>query len=226
MRKKFKKMKITPLRIIIFIFILVVGGRFLYNRYFMEFRGEVVKKELYVKPLEPDRKKVEDERIGKMEEDRKRAEEEEKNRKIREEMEMEKLKEKANLDIAVSGEIILCAKKNKRDVSFAQNILRQAKEAFGKGDYNLAVQLAKESRQEVEKSSRPVYVKKEVYTKYRGKKRKRRIHVVRRGDCLWFISRRYYGTGFLWPKIWQANRDQIEDPDVIEVGQRFWIPYR
>jgi nucleoid-associated protein YgaU len=28
----------------------------------------------------------------------------------------------------------------------------------------------------------------------------------------------------MWPKIWQGNRDQIKDPDVIHPGQKLKIP--
>ncbi|HUN64557.1 MAG TPA: hypothetical protein VMW43_00540 [Bacteroidota bacterium] len=37
-------------------------------------------------------------------------------------------------------------------------------------------------------------------------------------DCLWNIARKkdIYDNAWLWPKIWQANRDKIRDPDVIK----------
>jgi nucleoid-associated protein YgaU len=28
----------------------------------------------------------------------------------------------------------------------------------------------------------------------------------------------------MWPKIWQGNRDQIKDPDIIHPGQKLKIP--
>jgi nucleoid-associated protein YgaU len=45
-------------------------------------------------------------------------------------------------------------------------------------------------------------------------------------DCLWNIARkpRIYDNAFLWPKIWQGNRDQIRNPDIIHPGQRLKIP--
>lgn len=44
---------------------------------------------------------------------------------------------------------------------------------------------------------------------------------VSKGDTLWDISGQsnIYGDNFQWPLIFKANRDQIEDPDIIEVGQ-------
>ncbi len=45
-------------------------------------------------------------------------------------------------------------------------------------------------------------------------------------DCLWNISKKkkIYDNPFLWPKIWQANRDQIKDPDIIRIGEHLKIP--
>ena len=45
-------------------------------------------------------------------------------------------------------------------------------------------------------------------------------------DCLWNISKKkdIYDNPFMWPKIWQGNRDQIKDPDIISKGQRLKIP--
>lgn len=45
-------------------------------------------------------------------------------------------------------------------------------------------------------------------------------------DCLWNISKKkdIYNNAWLWPKIWQGNRDQIKDPDVISKGQKLKIP--
>jgi nucleoid-associated protein YgaU len=45
-------------------------------------------------------------------------------------------------------------------------------------------------------------------------------------DCLWNISKKkkIYDNPFMWPKIWQANRDQIKDPDIIGIGEHLKIP--
>ncbi len=49
---------------------------------------------------------------------------------------------------------------------------------------------------------------------------------ARNRDCLWNIAKKkdIYGNAWLWPKIWQGNRDQIKDPDVIHPGQKLKIP--
>jgi nucleoid-associated protein YgaU len=46
-------------------------------------------------------------------------------------------------------------------------------------------------------------------------------YVVKPGDSLWKISARKgtLGDAFRWPLIFKANRDQIQDPDLIEPKQ-------
>jgi nucleoid-associated protein YgaU len=55
-----------------------------------------------------------------------------------------------------------------------------------------------------------------------------RMHVVRyipgNTDTLVKLSFQYYGAWNLWPVIFQANRDQIKDPDIIYPGQKLVIP--
>jgi nucleoid-associated protein YgaU len=45
-------------------------------------------------------------------------------------------------------------------------------------------------------------------------------------DCLWNIAKKkdIYDNAFMWPKIWQGNRDKIRDPDIIHPGQKLRIP--
>jgi nucleoid-associated protein YgaU len=45
-------------------------------------------------------------------------------------------------------------------------------------------------------------------------------------DCLWNIAKKpdMYNNAWLWPKIWQGNRDMIRDPDVIQPGWNLKIP--
>ncbi len=50
------------------------------------------------------------------------------------------------------------------------------------------------------------------------------VYVVKRGDTLWGIAKRYYGNGRLYTKIFSANRDKIKNPNLIYPGQKFIIP--
>ncbi len=47
---------------------------------------------------------------------------------------------------------------------------------------------------------------------------------VQPGNSLWVLARGAYGDGLQYSVIFQANRDQIRDPDLIYPGQVFVIP--
>jgi len=49
-------------------------------------------------------------------------------------------------------------------------------------------------------------------------------YTVAKGDSLSRIAKRYYGDGNLWNRIYEANREQIRDPDLIYPGQVLRIP--
>ena len=49
-------------------------------------------------------------------------------------------------------------------------------------------------------------------------------HTVEKGDTLSAIAKQYYGKASAWPKIFEANRDQLDDPDRIKPGQVLRIP--
>jgi len=48
--------------------------------------------------------------------------------------------------------------------------------------------------------------------------------VVQPGNSLWRLARRLYGEGVQYTVIYEANRDQIRDPDLIYPGQVFDAP--
>lgn len=41
-------------------------------------------------------------------------------------------------------------------------------------------------------------------------------YLVVKGDCLWKISEKKYGTTYLWPAIWDANMNSIVNPDAFD----------
>lgn len=49
-------------------------------------------------------------------------------------------------------------------------------------------------------------------------------HVVEKGDTLSKIADRYYGDKMLYPKIFEANRHILSDPNKIHPGQKLLIP--
>ena len=48
--------------------------------------------------------------------------------------------------------------------------------------------------------------------------------VVESGNSLWRIARQVYGSGFEYMTIYQANKEQIRDPNLIYPGQVIEIP--
>ena len=51
-----------------------------------------------------------------------------------------------------------------------------------------------------------------------------KTHKVVRGDTLWGIARRFLGNGNRWPEIFELNRSQIQNPNLIFPGQVFRLP--
>jgi len=51
-----------------------------------------------------------------------------------------------------------------------------------------------------------------------------RAVTVQPGSTLWAISRRNYGEGTMYVRIFEANKDRIRDPDLIYPGQVFTVP--
>ncbi len=49
-------------------------------------------------------------------------------------------------------------------------------------------------------------------------------YTVKQGDSLSKISKQFYGNAHEYMRIFYANRDQISDPDKIQVGQQLIIP--
>lgn len=49
-------------------------------------------------------------------------------------------------------------------------------------------------------------------------------YTVEGGDSLWTIAERFYGDGSQFSRIFEANRDQLDNPDVIHPGQVLRIP--
>ena len=50
------------------------------------------------------------------------------------------------------------------------------------------------------------------------------FYTIVSGDTLSGIAKRYYGNAMDYPKIFEANREVIKDPDKIFVGQVIRIP--
>ena len=53
---------------------------------------------------------------------------------------------------------------------------------------------------------------------------KEQTYTVVKGDTLSKIAKEYYGNANEYMKIFNANRDQLKDPDKIQIGQVLRIP--
>lgn len=51
-------------------------------------------------------------------------------------------------------------------------------------------------------------------------------YVVEKGDCLWNIALRAYGDGYAWVDLWQANKEKLNSPDLLEIGMELKIAKR
>lgn len=51
-------------------------------------------------------------------------------------------------------------------------------------------------------------------------------YIVKKGESLWFIAKYkdIYDDDYLWPIIYQANKGQIKNPNLIYPGQKLKIP--
>lgn len=51
-----------------------------------------------------------------------------------------------------------------------------------------------------------------------------KTYVVKRGDCLWNIAKRYLGKGSRYMEIYNLNKDKIKNPNLIYPGQVLTLP--
>lgn len=49
-------------------------------------------------------------------------------------------------------------------------------------------------------------------------------HTVVAGDTLSRIAKRHYGDASKWPAIFHANRELIQNPDLIQIGWVLTLP--
>lgn len=57
-----------------------------------------------------------------------------------------------------------------------------------------------------------------------GEAVKSRLHSVQKGDTLYSLALKYYGTRSAWQKIYDANRTMVASKDILKVGQQLVIP--
>ncbi len=49
-------------------------------------------------------------------------------------------------------------------------------------------------------------------------------YTVKSGDSLWKISQAAYGSGYEWSKVYEANKQVISDPAILQIGTQITLP--
>ena len=70
-------------------------------------------------------------------------------------------------------------------------------------------------------TKKPTTTKRPTDTK---KKKSSTTHIVKRGDTLWGLAKKYYGDGSQYMKIANANKDKVKNPNLIVDGWKLVIP--
>jgi len=91
---------------------------------------------------------------------------------------------------------------------------------------NLKVTQEEESAHTVqaEKPSEAAGSSKPVDAPVAGEEGGTEFYVIQAGDTLSKIAKRVYGDAMQYPKIFEANKEVIDDPDKIFVGQKIRLP--
>ena len=130
-------------------------------------------------------------------------------------------------------EAIALAELEGADVEEAKGLLEEAKEAFVLRDFALAITKADSARDLAEKALAEIMeAREEALESAEEEARIIPQNTYKVGtweidrDCLWNISKKdyIYGDPWQWKKIYRANTDQIDDPDLIYPNQVLTIP--
>jgi len=120
----------------------------------------------------------------------------------------------------VLGLSLGCAQKNVQQEPAQQEQKKEKEEKKTEQDKK---EVTKKAEKEVEKK-KPTPTPMEKYKqKYKELPTQ---HKVVKGECLWWIAEdeQIYNDPFMWPLIYKANKNKIDDPDLIYPKQNFSIP--
>jgi len=112
----------------------------------------------------------------------------------------------------------------------AEDKLAEAKRVINQGRYKKAKQLLEEATQLAKMAEQAALAPEKApvvsATEPMRTGGEATSYVVVKGDCLWNIAdqKEIYDDPFQWPLIYQANRDQIKNPDLIYPKQNFNVP--
>ena len=99
-----------------------------------------------------------------------------------------------------------------RTAAIAEKKRREEEEARRLAEEEARRKAEEEARRKAEEAARPAAIPTE--------------YEVKKGDYLWKISgmEKVYQAPKFWPLLFDGNRDQIQDPDLIYPGQKLSIP--
>lgn len=144
--------------------------------------------------------------------------------------------EAAEDQVAKAKEAIAAAKSANAEAKAAgaawrdtDDIIKQAEAALEEGDTGTAIQLAEKARKQAENALEQKRLEEarlsEETTPEPQPEMAMGSYSVAPGDNLWSISAKgdIYGDPYQWPLIYKANRNKIEDADLIYPGQQLDI---
>lgn len=104
-------------------------------------------------------------------------------------------------------------------------------EALEEGDLKISFELSeyraytsKTVKIVTKNSSSSTKTIKKTTTQRETKKTTTKTYTVKKGDCLWNIAKKFYGSGSKYTKIYNANKSKIKHPNLIYPGQKLIIP--
>jgi len=77
---------------------------------------------------------------------------------------------------------------------------------------------------EIRETTKPDFSQVQGTVRGEGLEPESRSYTVAKGDTLSHIAKAHYGRASKWRAIFDANRDQLDDPDKIQPGQVLTIP--
>ncbi len=88
------------------------------------------------------------------------------------------------------------------------------------------IELEEQKKKEEEQKREPIIEEKPLEITTEEKEKIKTIHVVKKNEYLWKISgyKHIYNNPRKWKKIYEANKDQIQDPNLIYPNQKLKIP--
>ncbi len=134
----------------------------------------------------------------------------------------QKAKEVAKEAAAASAAAAHEASKRRVAESKAKRAEEKAKEAE-KAAAEAKVKLQRLEREKREKLATEMRAKLKRQEEEMAAAAKERTYVVKSGDSLSKIAKEVLGDANRWPEIFEANKDQIKDPNLIRPGQELRI---